>query len=136
MVGRVDTLNETGQRTIKLIFMIEDEEDIAQVIIQVIQHETPHHIHHHTTGRDALQAIHIHTPHLFILNYHLPDMTGLQLHDQLHTFDHLKDAPTLLISAQNPPLDEVRKRQITYLAKPFDLSVLLDTINTLLSQVT
>src|SRR5690242_6713271 len=131
MPGKSDNLQGTRQRTIKLIFMVEDEQDIAQIIIQAIEQETPHHI----TGRDALQAIHIHTPHLFILNYNLPDMNGLHLHDQLHNFEHLKDTPTLLLSAQSPPWEEVRRRQIIFLAKPFDLGEVLDTINMLLTKV-
>lgn len=124
-----------AQTPIKLIFVVDDDKEIGMLIVQVIEHETLHHVHHHLTGTHALQAIAIHTPHLFILDYGLPDMNGLELHDQLHAFDHLKDTPTLLISAQRPPMREVRQRQITFLPKPFELTNFLQAVGTLLGEV-
>src|SRR5437899_629008 len=90
-------------------------------VLEVIRQETHHEGLHHTTGNQALEAVNIYTPHLFLLDYHLPDMNGFELHDQLHTFAHLQAVPTILISSSQPPLRELRKRHITYLAKPFEL---------------
>jgi DNA-binding response OmpR family regulator len=72
------------------------------------------------------------TPHLLILDYDLPDMNGLEMHDQLHALERLRNVPTLLISAIKPPMQEVRKRAITFLAKPLDLIELLRAIRRLL----
>lgn len=135
MPDQVNPSTRTAQDTTKLIFVVDDEEDIGKLIVQVIEQETRHHALHHLTGYHALQAILIHTPHLFILDYGLPDMDGLELHDRLHAFDHLKDTPTLLISAQRPPMREVRQRQITFLPKPFELTGLLHAVSTLLGEI-
>jgi hypothetical protein len=59
-------------------------------------------------------------------------MSGLELHDRLHTLEHLRNDPTLLISSVKPPLRELRKRALIFLAKPFDLMELLHTITKLL----
>ena len=75
----------------------------------------------------------IHTPHLFIIDYNLPDMTGLELYDQLHSRVQLKNVPTLIISAIKPPLHELGKRAIMFLAKPFEVMELLHTITKLLA---
>ena len=123
----------TNQNSEKVVFVVDDDEHIGLLITQLIQQETPHKAWHHTTGGKALEALSLHTPHLFILDYELPDMNGLELHDQLHKFDSLRDVPTLLISAIKPPLRELRKRAITFLAKPFDLTELLHTISRLLT---
>jgi CheY-like chemotaxis protein len=123
----------TNQNSEKVVFVVDDDEHIGLLITQLIQQETPHKAWHHTTGGKALEALSLHTPHLFILDYELPDMNGLELHDQLHKFDSLRDVPTLLISAMKPPLRELRKRAITFLAKPFDLTELLHTISRLLT---
>ena len=117
----------------KVIFVVDDDEDVGLLITQLIHTQTSHLAWHHTSGSQTLQALSIHTPHLFILDYELPDMNGLDLHDQLHGFEHLRQVPTLLISAMKPPLRELRRRAITFLAKPFDLSELLDAIATLLA---
>jgi CheY-like chemotaxis protein len=125
---------QTEQPTIKLIFVVDDDKEIGTLIVQVIEQETPHRVHHHLTGTHALQAITTHTPHLFILDYSLPDMDGLELHDRLHAVVHLKDTPTLLMSAQKPPMREVRQRKITFLPKPFEITHFLHAVGTLLNE--
>lgn len=127
------TAKATDQRPGKLILVVEDDEDIGLFITEFIHQHTVHQAQHHLTGHHALQAVTLYTPHLFILDYDLPDMTGLELHDQLHILEHLRNVPTLLISAIKPPMSEVRKRAITFLAKPFDLMELLHTITGLLT---
>ena len=133
MVESLPTSEATNQISDKVIFVVDDDEHIGQLITQLIHLETPHKAWHHTTGSQALEASRHHTLHLFILDYELPDMNGLELHDQLHLFEHLRHVPTLLISAMKPPLQELRKRTITFLAKPFDLTELLHTITRLLA---
>lgn len=122
----------TTQLVEKVIVVVDDDESIGQLIAQLIHQETSHKAWHHTTGSQALQAITSQTPHLFILDYNLPDMNGLELHDRLHALERLSHIPTLLISATKPPIREVRKRAITFLAKPFDLTELLHTVTKLL----
>jgi DNA-binding NtrC family response regulator len=119
--------------TIKLIFVVDDDEDIGYFLIQVIHQATAHHAIHHDSAQKALDAIKRHTPHLFILDYNLPDMTGLELHDQLQTFEHLKGSQTIMISADDPPLSEIRKRNIAFLPKPLEVPRLLKTIENALA---
>ncbi len=133
MPPSVPTAKASEQPPGKVVFVVDDDEDIGLLITTLIHQHTPHQAHHHPTGSQALQAITMHTPHLFILDFDLPDMNGLELHDRLHTLEHLKNVPTLLISAIKPPLHEIRKRAITFLAKPFDLMELLHTITKLLA---
>ncbi|HKF37157.1 MAG TPA: response regulator [Ktedonobacteraceae bacterium] len=58
---------------------VDDDEDIGLLIVQLIQRETSHAVMRHTSGAQALQAIQTRSPHLFILDYLLPDMNGLFL---------------------------------------------------------
>jgi DNA-binding response OmpR family regulator len=116
----------------KVIFVVDDDEQIGLLLTQLIHQETPHHAWHHTTASQTLQAISTQTPHLLILDYDLPYMNGLELHDRLHALERLRTVPTLLISAIKPPMEEVRKRAITFLAKPLDLLELLGAIRRLL----
>lgn len=133
MSDRATTPSATNDATIKLIFVVEDDEDIGYFLIEVIHQETAHHAIHHDTAQKALEEIKRQTPHLFILDYNLPDMTGLQLHDQLQTFEHLKHSQTILISADVPPLPEIRKRSIVFLPKPLEVPTLLKTIENALA---
>jgi cyclic di-GMP phosphodiesterase len=117
----------------KVIVLVDDDEEIGTLISELIHEHAKHEVRHHVTGHQALQAMSTSPSHLFILDYNLPDMSGLELHDQLHTMEHLRNVPTLLISSVKPPLRELQKRAITFLAKPFDLMELLKTITKLLA---
>jgi CheY-like chemotaxis protein len=123
----------TSQQVAKLIIVVEDEVDIGTLIVQVIQEEMGHRALHYVTGIQALEVCRSQMPHLFILDYGLPDMTGLELHDRLHTFEHLSNVPTLLISVRQPPQRELRQHNINFLPKPFDLTRLQHTIAGLLA---
>jgi CheY-like chemotaxis protein len=71
-------------------------------------------------------------PNLFVLDYLLPRMNGIDLYDQLHATKELEDIPAIMMSA-NLPASEARKRKITCLKKPFELDELLQTIEKLIA---
>jgi CheY-like chemotaxis protein len=81
---------------------------------------------------EALSIVKDLTPVLFILNYQLPVMDGLQLWDQLHAQRGLEQIPTLMISATLPQQQALDSRGIIALEKPVDLDTFLATIHTLI----
>jgi DNA-binding response OmpR family regulator len=115
----------------KLIFIVEDDEEIGNLLLQIIEQETIHKAIHHVDARNALQAVTRVMPHLFLLDYSLPDMNGLELYDWFQSFEHLKKIPTVLMSARNPPVEEIQRRGILYLRKPFAVTELLAIIKKL-----
>jgi DNA-binding response OmpR family regulator len=119
----------------RLIFIVEDDEDIGALLLQIIEQETNHKAVHHINARNALTAMTRTIPHLLLLDYSLPDMNGLELYDWLQSFDHVRHIPAILMSARNPPLDEIRKRGIIYLRKPFAVTELLSIIKRLFTDV-
>src|SRR6266581_4137016 len=132
MFDRIFSSKVTSSAPAKLILIVEDDEEIGYLLVQVIHQETAHKAIHHINARNALNAITRLTPHLFILDYSLPDINGLELHDWLQSFDHLKYSKTILMSARNPPLQEINKRGILFLQKPFAVTALLETIKDVL----
>jgi DNA-binding response OmpR family regulator len=123
---------QQGQRQTRTILVVEDDEDIGAFLIETIVQETPYQFALATHSQQALQLAREIKPILFILNYHLPGMNGLQLYDYLHAIEGLAHVPAIMISAVLPEL-EVKKRKIAGITKPFDLSLLLDTIEQLLA---
>lgn len=118
----------------KLIFIVEDDEEIGNLLIQIIEQETIHKVIHHVNARNALNALTRIMPHLLLIDYSLPDMNGLELYDWLQSFEHLKYISTILMSARNPPLEEIHKRGIIFLRKPFAVTALLATIKQLFTR--
>ncbi len=109
------------------ILIAEDDEEIGQFLLLAIEQETPYTPLWVVTSHDALRVAQEHPPLLFLMNYHMPSMTGLQLYDQLHAIPDLKTVPAIMVSATLPHT-ELKHRGIIGLDKPFDLDELLHLI--------
>ena len=117
---------------VKTILVVEDDEDIGSFIVEALLQETSYQALLVTTGSKALETVKTIKPNLFVLDYLLPRMNGIDLYDRLHSSKDLEDIPAIMISA-NLPSGEARKRKITCLKKPFELDELLQTIEKLIA---
>src|SRR6266704_3668604 len=120
------------QQQSRTILVVEDDEAIGAFLMDTIAQETPYQFVLATHSPQAFQLAQKIKPILFILNYHLPGMNGIQLYDRLHAIQELAHVPASMVSAVLPE-QEVKQRQMVGITKPFDLSVLLDTIEQLLA---
>jgi CheY-like chemotaxis protein len=116
---------------VKIIFIVEDDEDIAEVIVTILQEETGYRAVLFTDGFQALKAVRTLTPRLFVLDYKLPSMDGIELYDKLHEISELEHIPALMMSASLPK-GELEKRGITPVHKPFDVNELIEKISELM----
>jgi CheY-like chemotaxis protein len=85
-----------------------------------------------TDGYKALKTINSLKPNLFILDYRIPYLNGLELCDRIREMDSFKDIPVIMVSAQLPG-QEVAKRNIVGMHKPLDLNEFLDTVERLMA---
>jgi CheY-like chemotaxis protein len=118
------------------ILIVEDDEDTREVI-RLLMSTIPS--YHYSIVPDASQAIHFAQgvkPDLFIVDYLLPGMNGLELYDLLHATPGLEAIPALLMTATRLEAlrPEIEKRQITAFEKPFDLNAFLLTVQRMLGQ--
>lgn len=111
----------------KTILVVEDDREIGEIIIEVLAGETHHHTYLVTNANAAMKVVNEMTPDLFLLDYQLPNINGLQLLDQFRTTEKLKGVPVIIMSA-NLPTCELAKRHIIGLAKPFDLDEFIELI--------
>jgi len=118
----------TGEEAIlKTILLVEDDSTIGEALTLIISQETPYTGLLASNGIEALGLIQAIEPDLFILDYQLPLMNGIDLYDQLHAIEALKDIPAIMISAQLPQR-EIDQRHIIGVSKPFDIDELLQLI--------
>ena len=120
------------QQQSRTILVVEDDEAIGAFLMETIAQETPYQFVLATHSLQAFQLAQEIKPILFILNYHLPGMNGIQLYDRLHTIQELEHVPAIMLSAVLPE-QEVKQRQMVGITKPFDLNLLLDAIEQLLA---
>lgn len=116
----------------KIILVVEDDRDIGEVLVEAITAESPYQAMLATDGLDALRMVQGIKPDLFILDYHLPGMNGIEAYDRLHAIETLADVPALMMSARLPR-HELEKRKIVGMNKPIDLDEFLQTLDQLLT---
>ena len=122
---------ESGTR---VILIVEDEEPISDFIVRFLEEETPYRALSVINARQALELADVIKPDLFILDYQLPGINGLELFDRLHTMKGLEAVPALMFSANKLPLKALQERHIPFLMKPFDLDDLLRMVERLLAR--
>ncbi len=124
-------LFENTQPPFKTILLVEDDTVIAELLIQIITQETHYQVFAVPDAPEALDLVRNIKPQLFILDYWLPTIHGIELYDRLHNTEGLEQIPTIILSV-NAPLREIKQRQIIYMRKPFDMYQLLEEIDRLL----
>jgi CheY-like chemotaxis protein len=112
------------------LLLVEDDETNALVLTVILAQETRYQFHRVGNGEEALQWAQAVKPDLFILDYLLPTMNGLELYDQLHALPGYEQIPALFLSAS--PV-KIERPGVTILRKPFELDDLVGTIHSLLS---
>ena len=120
----------------KTILVIEDDDGIGEFMVNAIQQETPYQVIRFTYGYEAwtfMQQDQRLLPNLFILDYNLPLMTGIELYDHIHAQKEFAHIPVLIMSAYDRQCRAlVKARNLTFLQKPFALDDLLDSIERLI----
>jgi CheY-like chemotaxis protein len=126
-----DPSSGTGEQKLKTILVIEDDADLGDFFVQALKDETPFQVILVSDGFQALKMVRSIKPDLFVLDYQLPSMDGIELYDHLHATEGLENIPALFMSA-NLPTGELKKRRVFYIKKPFELDEMLKTIISLI----
>lgn len=109
------------------IFVVEDNADLGLVLLRFLEEEVPCRVVLATNGFEVLKLVRSIAPHLFLVDYNLPSMNGLELVDHLRAIPTLKQTPIVLMSARMPR-DGVKQRRLPAIHKPFDLNHLLQVV--------
>jgi CheY-like chemotaxis protein len=131
MAYNQDPSSAEDQAPVKTVLVVEDEEELGAFIVQALQQETPYQALFVTDGFQALKMVRSLKPNLFLLDYHLPSMDGIELYDQLRADEELEDIPVVMFTA-DAPTPELQEREIIFVKKPAELDELLQTIGKVL----
>jgi DNA-binding response OmpR family regulator len=132
----IDTEQLAGesQATTNTILLVEDDPYISAFLVEAIAQETPYRAIVASDSYAALKLVRHFTPSLFVLDYGLPGMNGIELYDRLHINLELAAIPAVLITANHHvPQQQIRQRQLITFIKPLELDSFLATIETLLT---
>lgn len=86
-------------------------------------------------GEDALTKATAERPDCIVLDVVLPHQNGFQLCRHLKQTERTRDIPVILVSVKNTPADQrwgIQQGAARYLIKPFDPTVLLQSVQSVI----
>ena len=111
----------------KSILVIEDDDGIREIVGDVLTEETIHQVFLAQDGKSGMNMLETVRPDLLLVDYRLPDITGLELIDSIRRIKGYEQTPVVLMSA-SLSRENVAGRCLRYLRKPFDLDRLLQIV--------
>jgi len=88
-------------------------------------------------GQEALEMAQMEKPHLIITDYHMPQLSGLELCQRLKQDPATSSIPAIMLTARGYQLDPADTQQsgiLCMLSKPFSPRQLLTTVNEVLER--
>jgi CheY-like chemotaxis protein len=114
--------------THRSILLIEDDSGIRDTVAECLASEG-YEVAPVENGREALSWLrNTARPDLIMVDLVMPVMNGAQFIEELRGDASLRDIPVVLMTAASPSSAMPLPRADAYLAKPFDLGALLDTV--------
>ena len=116
------------------IFIIEDETSI----IQLVQHNLEKEgfvVSSSTNGNDGLKELKKFEPNLLLLDWMLPDLSGIDVCKSLRRDKNYKNLPIIMLTAKGEEEDKVKGLESgvdDYITKPFGFDELMARIKALL----
>ena len=111
------------------ILAVDDDKDILDVL-QFILEDSGYEVETLSDGRYLFEKIEAHTPDLILLDIMLGNMDGRELCKTVKASETTLNIPVILISASHNIATSLNQKGApnAFIAKPFDINVLLDTI--------
>ncbi len=114
------------------ILIVEDDEQLADLIVQCLNREN-HLVEHVNNGADALSQVKLYIFDLIILDWNLPEVTGLGILKEFRSRGGI--TPVLFLTGRRDLSDKLEGLDAgadDYLTKPFDSRELTSRIRALL----
>jgi DNA-binding response OmpR family regulator len=111
------------------ILAVDDDNDILEVV-QYILEESGYEVETLSDGRNLFNAIRQHQPDLILLDIMLGGLDGRELCRHLKLSKETQDIPVILISASHDLSKTINQNggPNDFIAKPFDIDVLLNSV--------
>ena len=120
------------------ILVVEDELDIQNLMCMHLSNEG-YHVETAQTGKQAYRMLSEHSYQLVIMDWMIPEISGLELLKWMRTNSKsYKKTPVLFVTARSNPADIVQSLEVgadDYITKPFDFSVFKARVNNLIKRL-
>ncbi|WP_182199346.1 response regulator transcription factor [Paraliobacillus salinarum] len=120
----------------KKILLAEDEEVLRMLIVDTLEDEG-YQIDEATDGKEALEKIDVTDYDLLILDYMMPQVTGIEVIEKVRKNPNKKDVKILMLSAKNQQSDQTTILSVGadhFMSKPFSPMALLDKVEEIIHE--
>lgn len=118
---------DNDQSDLKFILIVEDDPADGEMLQSVLRRETPYFVSLVASGTEALKVMDDIVPDLLLLDYALPDMSGLDVYKHLSAEAAFAYMPAVIVTAW-PHRADVRASHLPCLAKPYDLDAMFQVL--------
>jgi CheY-like chemotaxis protein len=121
----------------KTILVADDESHILSVVSLKLRN-AGYRVVTARDGREALEAAQHERPDLIITDYHMPELSGIELCRALKAHESTSNIPAIMLTARGyslEPHDTEASGILCMLSKPFSPRQLLATVNEVLQKV-
>ena len=127
------TDRQVGQRHLRVVLVVEDDEAIGQLLTGAINDEPGYVAVRVGRGTDALEALRTVKTDLVVMDIGLPGLSGLEVLDRMRRDERLRHVPVVFETAAAPAhAKDMRARGIAaYVKKPFDLNEIVGFVKKL-----
>ncbi|HYG53854.1 MAG TPA: response regulator [Burkholderiales bacterium] len=116
-------------------YVVDDDPDILALLTRVLE-GAGHRVEASPSSLQALKQIPMSRPDAVITDIMMPEMDGFELTRELRRRPELRDMKIIVLSSKSYDFDRRRAKELGadgYVAKPFQLETVLDSINDILS---
>lgn len=112
----------------KSLLVVDDDPDILEALSEILEGEG-FDVRRARNGQEALERLEERQAHLVLLDLMMPVMDGWEFAQELRRRPHLPAVPIVVLSAdRNVATKAAEIGARSFLAKPFELNDLLDTL--------
>jgi len=118
------------------LFIVEDEMPIVTLLKYNLEKEG-HKVNYALNGEDAIRSIKDQNPDLILLDWMLPDISGIEVCRNLKRINLLKNIPIIMLTAKGEEEDKLKGFKTCaddYVTKPFSQKELIARVNALLKR--
>jgi CheY-like chemotaxis protein len=108
------------------ILVVEDEEPVQQLVVDLLDDEG-YHVLVASDGAQALALVRAERPDLVLTDLMMPVMSGVELCQRLRADERTRQVPIVVMTAAGRGQSDAARAD-AYVAKPFDLDVLLELV--------
>lgn len=113
------------------ILHVDDDEDIRALTKMALELVGHYQVEQFASGEEVLQSAESVSPQLFLFDYMMPKMSGLELWQHLKAIPGLDRVPVIFVTAKSEQAfaeDLIKEGALSVIVKPFEISQLCEII--------